>query len=224
VDDFYSTLGLLVERAFSDAEKREGKHLELAESYLHSMAAPAQLEPAAKMILDLHLDGKRLAPLLSAYSIALEPMSADDRSFSASVHPALLETLERVARESESNGVSSFGLVSSFRAYYVRQMRGRRCEENVGSKGTGLRTRQVAEAFNSDLRVIADPDGKQIRPIQPDELQPEKAEGHATVYEFWSKPKTQKLLDDLKHLRFGTPEQIAANKLKGPREDGRHSF
>jgi hypothetical protein len=83
VDGYYETLALLVNRAFGEAEKREGKHLELAEAQIHSMTAPAQLEPVAKMILDLKLDGKRLSPMLSAYSITLHDMSADDRAFSS---------------------------------------------------------------------------------------------------------------------------------------------
>jgi hypothetical protein len=220
VNELYSTLVLLVNRAFSDSEKREGKHLELTETLLHAMAAPAQLEPAARMIVDLQLDGKRLAPVLSAYSTALHEMSSDDRAFSAATHQGLLDALTRLAKDSETKGISSFGLVDAFRAYYVRQMRGARCEDNLGAEGAGLMLQRIAESFNSDLRTIADPEGKQIRPIQPDELQARKVDGHPTVYEFWSKPETQKLLMDLKHLRSGTPEQLEANKKKGLRPDG----
>jgi hypothetical protein len=223
-DGFYETLALLVNRGFDNAEKREGKHLELAETHIHSMTSPAQLEPAAKMILDLKLDAKRLAPVLSAYSITLHDMSADDRAFSSSTYPEFVEALGRLARDSETKGVSSFGLVDAFRAYYVRHMRGARCEESVDPKGMGFLLQLTAESFNSDLRTIADPEGKQIRPIQADELQPAKVEGRATVYDFWSKPETQKLLADLKQLRFGTPEQRAANNEKGLRQDGRLQF
>jgi hypothetical protein len=83
VDAFYETLALLVNQAFSETGKREGKHLELAETYIHSISAPAQLEPAAKMILDLKLDGKQLSRPMSAYSSVLHDMSADDRAFSS---------------------------------------------------------------------------------------------------------------------------------------------
>ncbi len=225
VDEFYSTLAALVSRSFEAAEKREGKHWELAESYLHSMVAPAQLEPAGKMILALELGQKQLEPMLSAYSIALHEMPADDRAFSASTHADLLETLSRLAKDSENKGVSSYGLVDAFRAYLVRHMRGARCEENVDpSKGAGKRLQGIVESFNSNLRLIADPQGKQIRPIQPEDMQADKVEGRATVYEFWSKPGTEKLLMDLKHLRFGTPEQQAENDKKEPRPDGRHQF
>jgi hypothetical protein len=82
----------------------------------------------------------------------------------------------------------------------------------------------MVDQFNSDLRLIADPEGKQIRPIQTDDIQPAKVEGRATGYEFWSKPGTAKLLMDLKHLRFGTPEQEAANDQKGQRPDGAKQF
>jgi hypothetical protein len=220
VNEFYSTLVLLVNRAFSDSEKREGKHLELTETLLHAMATPAQLEPAARMIVDLQLDGKRLAPVLGAYSTARHAMSADDRAFSAATHQGLLDALTRLAKDSETKGISSFGLVDAFRAYYVRQMRGARCEDNLSAEGAGLTLQRIAESFNSDLRPIADPEAKQIRPIQPDELQARKVDGHATVYEFWSKPETRKLLMDLGRLRFGTREQQEANNKKGLRPDG----
>ncbi len=176
------------------------------------------------MIFDLRLDGKQLAPMLSAYDIALHEMSADDRTFSASTDPSLLETLVRLARDAEAKGVSSFGLVDAFRVYYVRHMRGARCEDNVGAKGAGLRLRDIAESFNSDLRPISDPQGRQIRAVSPEEMQPGKAEGHPKVYEFWSKPETEKLLVGLKHLRSGTPEQQAANGKKEPRQDGLAQF
>jgi hypothetical protein len=224
VDDFYSTLALLVNRAFSDAEKRAGKHLELAESYLHSIAAPAQLEPAANMIVEFQLDGKRLAPMLTAYSAALEQMSADDRAFSSATHLGLLESLVRLAKYSEAKGVSSFALVDAFRAYYIRHMRGARCEDDTDPKGTGARLAQTADSFNAELLPVADAGQKQIKPIKIDELQPDKADGQAQVYEFWSKPQTEKLLNDLKHLRFGTPEQQAENGQKGVRQDGRMPF
>jgi len=224
VDGYYETLALLVYHAFNETEQREGKHLELAEAQIHSMSAPAQLEPAAKMILDLKLDGKRLSPIESAYSVTLHDMSADDRAFSSSTYPGLVEALVRLARDSETKGVSSFGLVDAFRAYYVRQMRGTRCEENVNPKETGLILQRTSESFNSDLRTIADPEGKQIRQIQTDELLPARVEGHATVYKFWFKRETQKLLTDLKHLRFGTPEQREANNKKERRPDGMAQF
>jgi hypothetical protein len=135
-----------------------------------------------------------------------------------------LEALVRLAQYSETKNISSFGLVDALRAYYVRNMRSARCDESVDPKETAPTLQRVAESFNSDLRMIADPEGKQIRPIQPDELQPAKVEGHATVYEFWYKPETERLLKDLKHLRFGTPEQQEANNKKGPMPDGRAQF
>ena len=51
-----------------------------------------------------------------------------------------------------------------------------------------------------------------------------KVEGRAQVYNYWTKPQTKKLLSDLKHLRFGTPEQIEANNRREPRRDLRPQF
>ncbi len=196
VEPFYDTLVLLVGHCFNETEKLEGKHLELAETSLRSMSAPAQIEPAAKMISNLELDKKQLGPVLGAYSVALHEMSSDPRAFGVWTHSGLVNSLRKLAQDSEATGVSSFGLLDAFRAYYVRGMRSTRCEDD---REIGLE--RLAESFNSDLRTIADPEGKQILPIQGDELQPTKVEGHATAYEFWSKPETQKLLKDLKHLR-----------------------
>ena len=95
------------------------------ESHIHSIVAPAQLEPAAKMILDLELDGKRLSPILIGFSVALHQMSADDRAFTSSTHPELLEALHRLAQDAERKGVSSFGLVAAFARIYVRHLAAR---------------------------------------------------------------------------------------------------
>ena len=110
-------------------------------------------------------------------------MSSDDRAFSSSTNPDLLETLVRLARDSEAKGVSSLGLVDAFRVYYVRHMRAARCEDSVDLKETGPMLEHLAE------------------------LHPAKVEGHATVYDFWSKPETEKLLAGIRHLNSAKPEQ-----------------
>jgi len=183
VDGFYETLALLVNQAFSETEKRDGKHPQLAETYIQAISAPAQLEPAAKMILDLKLDGKRLSPLLSAYSSTLHDLAADDRAFSSSANSDLMDVLARLARDSEAKSVTSLGLVDAFHVYYVRHMRAARCEDSVDLKETGPMLQHVAE------------------------LLPAKVEGHATVYDFWSKPETEKLLAGIRHLTSAKPEE-----------------
>ncbi len=223
-EEFYSTLKILVDRAFDAGEKRDGKHLEFAESFVHGMISPAQLEPAARMMFDLHLDKKELAPMLLAYGIAQRQVSADDRSFSSSTNYSLMQTLIELARLSEQKGVSSFSMVDAFRAYFVRHMRGDRCEDNADPRGTGSVLHRIAESFNSNLLPVADPEGKQIQPIKADDMEAGKVEGRAAVYHFWAKPRTQKLLEDLKHLRFGTPEQQEENNKKAPRPDGVSQF
>lgn len=207
VDEFYTTLALLFERAFGDAEKKEGKPLELLESQMHILVSPAQLESAVRMILRLELSSKGLAPVLIGFSGALQQMSADDRTFTASTHPGLMDPLFRLAQDAERKGISTFGLVAAIRAYLVRHLSGARCQDTA----TGAMLKAAVTSFNSDLRSIADPEGSQIHPIQPDDTQPQKVEGQAEVYMFWSKPQTRKLLMDLKHLRFGTPEQQKEN-------------
>jgi hypothetical protein len=146
-------------------------------------------------------------------------VASDPRAFGVWTHSELVGAMAKLAQASESRGVSSFGLLDAFRSYYVRGMRSVRCEDD---REIGLE--RVAESFNKDARTIADPEGKLIPAIQPEELQPEKVEGRARVYEFWSKPGTEKLLMDLKHLRFGTPEQREANNKKGLRPDGMAQF
>jgi hypothetical protein len=90
--------------------------------------------------------------------------------------------------------------------------------------GFGESLQRIAESFNSNLRRVADPEGSQIKPILPEEMEAGKVEGRAQVYNYWTKPQTEKLLMDLKHLRFGTPEQIEANDKKGTRRDLRSQF
>jgi hypothetical protein len=82
-------------------------------------------------------------------------------------------------------------------------MRGARCEDNTDLKVARARIARSAESFNCDLLPLADPEGKQIQATKTDQFQPDKAEGHAEVYLFGSKPETRRLLEDLKCLRIG---------------------
>jgi hypothetical protein len=67
-------------------------------------------------------------------------------------------------------------------------------------------------------------EGTDIRPIQPGEVKAARTEGTAKEVMWWSTTSSQTMLMPLKHLRFGTEAQQAANAQLPRRADGRANF
>ena len=86
-----------------------------------------------------------------------------------------------------------------------------RCAEDANPKEDDAQLSKIVKSFNDNLQPLV-PD---LAVITPDEVKPSKVEGLATVYEFWQKPHTRKLLADLRALRFGTEEQQAIRDVGG---------
>jgi hypothetical protein len=80
-----------------------------------------------------------------------------------------------------------------------------------------------ARQFNSALTWLGDAQGN-LRPITSEEIKPSKIVEGKSAFIYWQTPVSQKMLADLKHLRFGTPEQQALNNQNPRRADGMAQF
>ena len=85
VGDFYQALGLVVDTTFSEKERAKEEHINLLLGYLAQVSSPAQLAPAAKLIKTVGLTPDQRDAVLGRFNAILDSMSADDRSFSATV-------------------------------------------------------------------------------------------------------------------------------------------
>lgn len=215
---FFDTLGQLFAQGFTPEERAKGKHLDFAEEYLHALTSPLQIEPAMRMIAAQKLTNDELNRLIGALTASMTQLNSDDRSFTASIHPGFINELLTFGQRLHQNDNSPHALVASFRAFLVRHFQAARCAESPAADAGG----RLVEAFN-DILVPMVGEGA-VAPITADETKPVSVGESAKVYAFWSKPASQKLLADLKRLRFGTEEQQAANNLKPRRPDGMGQF
>jgi hypothetical protein len=220
LSDFYNTAEAVLAGGFTQKQRREGKHLELAQELIGAIASPFQLEPAMKMLVQLKVSKASFESLLAAYGVALKNMNADDRSFSAAMDFSFLQSLIEITKLLGSREVGAGPLIDAFRSYYVRHASASRCADSVNSKVQVDKSAQITEQFNRYLQPLA-PD---VAAIKPEEVKAARAEGNAQVYVFWQTDKSKQLLSEIKHLRFGTPEQIEANNRRPRRSDGRAQF
>jgi hypothetical protein len=83
LDDFYTTLGLVLAQTFTPAERTREDDIHLAGDYLGAIASPLQLAPALRMVLGLKIKAEQRRALLGQLGSAMAAVSADDRSFAA---------------------------------------------------------------------------------------------------------------------------------------------
>jgi hypothetical protein len=107
--DFYSTLGLTVDKTFTPAERSREDHIHLVMGYLGAISSPLQFQPALQMVLGLDVKPDQRHTLLVQLGAAMAAVSADDRSFEpvvAAITPglpnALLPALQRFITSHQS--------------------------------------------------------------------------------------------------------------------------
>ena len=217
---FFETLALLVEQAFTAEERAKGKHIDFAEEYLRGLTSPTQLVPAIRMVVALKVRRDDFARLAGALVGSMQQMNSDDRTFSAVTGVELVSEVATFAAECRQHQYSLQAPIAGFRAYLVRHFEAPRCAES-GDQGNRSTIRLV-DSFNKTLLPLAGEGA--VSPVTSDEMKPVSVGARAAVYLFWSKPASRRLMADYKHLRFGTEEQQAANKLKARRSDGMAQF
>ena len=117
VGDFYQALGLVVDSTFSEKERAKEEHINFLLSYVAQVSSPAQLAPVAMLIKSVGITPGQRDAVLGRFNAILENMSADDRSFSAT-----LSTLQaEIAPE----------MSAAFDKYAQRGSRGPRCKDSV---------------------------------------------------------------------------------------------
>lgn len=217
---YYDMVEAVYRLGFTAEERAEGRDIDLLRSAITRMRSPMEIFPASKIFLQ-----EALFPALSeSYVNALGQISSDDRSFTTS-GASVLRVMEEAIKSASAAQVSSYPFLTAWRAFIVRHMHGTRCANNVNARIPTLvsSTAQTfdggAQQFNSALASLGDTSGN-LRPIMPEEITASKVIEGKPAFMYWQTSVSQKMLDDLRHLRFGTPEQQAANNQKPRRQDG----
>ena len=85
VSDFYQTLGMITNTAFSRKERDKEEHVTFLLDYLGQATSPSQLAPLARVIKTVNVTAAQREILWNRFNGLLEGGQADDRSFSASL-------------------------------------------------------------------------------------------------------------------------------------------
>ena len=85
VADFYRTIGMVANAAFSEKERAREENVNLILDYLGQASSPAQLAPLARLVRNANVTPPQRELLWSRFNGLLENIPGDERSYSASL-------------------------------------------------------------------------------------------------------------------------------------------
>jgi hypothetical protein len=219
---YYETLREVATNAFGPEDRKEGRHLELIEAAVRSIATARQLEPAARLLAAFPLPSDRRQEFANAYAIALGQIHADPRTFGALTF-GFGQSVVYLASKLRGEGHSMVPLVGAFGAYLTRHLQGPQCAETADPEKGGSRMRQAVESlFNKAL--LEQSGATEIEPLDFDKLKPKSVAGRAKFSDYWQEGRSREIMAQYKALRFGTKEQQEEYNKRERRKDGMAHF
>lgn len=202
-DIYYRTMLEVFTLAFGAREQEQGTDVEWFSAHTHINRA-VQIAPVARALLKFRMDAERLGPLSGTLAAEIVDMRPDDRSFTATVSEAG-PAVQEVGSALKGLGLSVHPLAAAWAGYLKRGLTAPRCQESVA--GDGLQaTKESVEAFNL-TEAVWDPT---LTKINFEELTSKVVlKERAEVRRYWVAPENEKMVNDYRALRFGTPEQRA---------------
>lgn len=211
VGAYYSTLASVAKGTFTADETKGGEHVRFVQQYIEAVSSPAQVEPAAKVILALDLSDLDLESLIRHFAGPLGRISGDDRSFSVSwgAPGGAIESLAKLCNE---KGVSGAGLVDAFRSYLVRHLTAARCSDTASNEREKSAESAMIARFNSHLRFAVP--CKDVPPLSGEDTTPSKLEGSAKYHRYWQSSRAKDLITRFARLRFKPDRQPVTEEEK----------
>jgi len=174
---YYDLLGEIVRVAFSDQEKKEGKHVELLSTKIQEMNSALELGPMSNVLRSIPLSMDERSFLTSELATTFGNIDLDDRSFSSS----LLQTDERVHSlipVSGSLGGTTGALAAAYRSYLARGFSEARCADTVQNDGN---TKKIVDRFNDEFAKDGD---SRLRRFEIADLKPERVLSEPEITRF----------------------------------------
>jgi len=176
---------------FDEKRIHQGERVQFLLPYVENMASPVQISPLANVLIALNLRARESLILGHAFSNALQRISADDRTFIASLtRDRTTNSVFRLVEFYKRNDVPTNELLGAYRSYLSKHLNGTRCEDNVGINKTDL-PYYIKEInyFYSDNPLTLD----ETKPTDIEEIPPQK--------QYFQSAESKKLLNDFKTLR-----------------------
>jgi hypothetical protein len=194
---FYETLTALANAA---PEQDRGRFLA---PFFEAINSPAEIGPAVKTLSEAKLTEGQFRAVVEAFAGAVGRMSADDRSFSATMAlaPRDLETLAILCKR---KGAPSESVISALARYLVRHISAVRCADTL-PQVTPSESAAVW-VYNNRTRLLAPTEPP---PIREDELRPARIEMPERV-----QPKGEDF-----HIECRRLAELSASAPAGPDRD-----
>jgi hypothetical protein len=200
IDEYYSALGLIARTTFGDDRAEALRFLSL---YLWRAHLPGEIAAAARALERFRPRPDEAAFLEGLFRWILIGGSTDARGFSS----AALDIVSRTADLHQSYrtlGAGSVRVLDHLRPYLLAQLAAPRCSDSEAESRTPA-------AFNEAVnRVTADED---VKPIEPDAVQPSRVLGRARIDLYWQTPEAQRLHGDALRLR-GTRQRPVSESVR----------
>ena len=137
VSIFYATVGEVAARAFSAKEVAEEEPFHLLQRYAADVTSPAQAAPIARMLVGASLKPAQFEALVDSFAGALQQLSGDDRSFSATIPGDADGAIAGLQAECARRKINAQPLLEAWRAYMARQFSGARCADSIARGPNG---------------------------------------------------------------------------------------
>jgi beta-lactamase regulating signal transducer with metallopeptidase domain len=220
----------LMAKTFDSQSTRAGERTRFLNNAFRSLANPSDLISSLALIQkDNTLSDAEFIEILNQWSETLAEVRFTDRVYSARSLLSLSGPTIEAAKKAQARGGSAAGTLRPLRAYIVRHANAVRCDDGPGRTATtGPGQPQPANneetarlAFNAAVSELA-PD---ILPIKAEEIVARGSGGTAKVIQYinWFSQgdvvppdvaRNRYFSEQGKKLRFGTPEQLAANNAR----------
>jgi hypothetical protein len=150
------------------------------------------------MLSSLSVSSDELEIILPNFISSLSRISGDDTSYTVTVE-SVVKSVSQLALKCNERGVLNGGLLTSLRMYLVSNLSSERCATvNLKREESGY-----VKYFNEEVRFQVFPNGS-VPSLSGEDLKPARL-GKRPIYSlYWQTADSKKILQQIKHLRFGS--------------------
>jgi|GEM_PF-2139838 len=195
ISEYYRILRNVVEETFDAESIERQEHIYFAAEHIASLDSPAQIRPMIDFITSLKITSQQFNDHVDRLALSLRKVSVQPRSFAYSLkYGGVTERLKStlLPRIEQKKG-SPETISKAYRSYLLKHLSATQCADDLMT-GQAEKPHPLIARANTLFTV----------PLDEDEIKPEKIEPGVKVFQYWSSPKSGRLLMEIKKLRFGT--------------------
>ena len=204
VAQYYATALEVLSSSFTVSDQRRGDHIAFLELLLTQVHSPAQIAPAAKLLLSVadRWDVADTSRLAGVFGGAMDRIDGDTRSFGVATHRSSAGDMGGLFLKLTAKQIPVRGLFDAYNRYLVRHLKGSQCADNPNAIVSAEKLPEYLVYLVYKLTPQLFPAGD-VSPIDVKSLKPASIVAAAPVVNYWQTPTTSAIMRALKRLRFG---------------------